>query len=58
MMESNAEVSNGLLVIEVARDLIEPGKPVAFEVAASAANSQRWFGLYAVSQTAQAAAAQ
>ena len=55
MMESNAEDSNGLLVIEVACDLIESGKPVDFEAVGSAGNSSRWFGVYAVSETAQAA---
>jgi putative heme-binding domain-containing protein len=46
VMESNAEDSNGPMEIEVASSMIEPGQPVQFEVVASAANSQRWFGIY------------
>jgi putative heme-binding domain-containing protein len=46
VMENNAEDSNGVLVIEVANSLLEPGKPVTFAVTGSAAASRRWFGLY------------
>ncbi len=46
VMENNAEDSNGVLVIEVANSLVEAGKPVTFEVTGSAADSQRWFGVY------------
>jgi len=48
VMETNAEDSNGPLEIEVASSMIELGRPVEFEVVASAANSQRWFGVYMV----------
>ena len=54
VMENNTEDSNGLLVIEVARDLVEAGQPVTFEVTGGAAHSGRWFGLYLVSETARA----
>jgi hypothetical protein len=46
VMENNSEDSNGVIVIEVAPNLIEPGKPVEFEVTGAPANSQRWFGVY------------
>ncbi len=49
VMENNNEDSNGVLLIEVANSLVEAGKPVTFEVTASAANSQRWFGVYMAS---------
>src|SRR5439155_5535462 len=39
VMENNAEDSNAPLVIEVANSLLEPGKPAAFEVLGSAAQS-------------------
>jgi putative membrane-bound dehydrogenase-like protein len=46
--ENDAEDSNGPLVLAVAGSLLEAGKPVRFEVTGSAANSQRWFGVYAL----------
>jgi putative membrane-bound dehydrogenase-like protein len=46
VMENNSEDSDGVLVIEVAASLLQPGKPVDFKVTGSAANSQRWFGVY------------
>jgi putative heme-binding domain-containing protein len=46
VMENNNEDSNGVLLIEVAATLLEPGKPLTFEVVGSAAKSQRWFGVY------------
>ncbi|HZQ47176.1 MAG TPA: c-type cytochrome, partial [Verrucomicrobiae bacterium] len=49
VMENNNEDSNGVMLIEVANSLVEAGKPVTFEVTASAANSQRWFGVYMAS---------
>ena len=49
VMENNTEDSNGVLIIEVANSMVEAGKPVTFEVTASAANSQRWFGVYMAS---------
>ncbi len=49
VMENNTEDSNGVLLIEVANSLVEAGKPVTFEVTGSAANSQRWFGVYLAS---------
>ena len=44
--EANDEDSCGALQIDVAGSLLEPGKPVRFEVIGSAAGSQRWFGIY------------
>ena len=56
VMENNAEDSNGVLLLEVAGSLLQPGQPAAFEVIGSAANSQRWFRVYLVSPpSAQAA---
>jgi putative membrane-bound dehydrogenase-like protein len=46
VMENNTEDSNGVLVIAAANSLLEAGKPVTFEVTGSAADSQRWFGIY------------
>jgi major membrane immunogen (membrane-anchored lipoprotein) len=51
VMENNTEDSNGMLLIEVANSLLEGGKPATFEVIGSATQSQRWFGLYMVSNT-------
>jgi putative membrane-bound dehydrogenase-like protein len=48
VMEKNSEDSNGTLLLEVADSMLEPGKPVTFEVTGSASNSQRWFGIYRV----------
>jgi hypothetical protein len=56
VMENNSEDSNGVLLIDVAGSLLTPGKPAMFEVIGSAANSQRWFGVYLVTPAmAQAA---
>jgi putative heme-binding domain-containing protein len=49
VMENDSEDSNGVLLIRVAGALLEAGKSATFEVAGSAANSQRWFGIYLVS---------
>jgi hypothetical protein len=46
VIENNDEDGCGILQIDVAGALLEPGKPVRFEVAGSAAGSQRWFGVY------------
>ncbi len=46
VVEANSEDSDGLLEIEAPASLFEPGKPVTYEVSASGANSQRWFGIY------------
>ncbi len=46
--EANAEDSNGILTISLARELATGTTPVRFEVIGSAANSQRWFGIYEV----------
>jgi putative heme-binding domain-containing protein len=43
--EANSEDSNGLLHVRVARELVNDRAPT-FEVVGSAANSQRWFGVY------------
>ena len=55
VMESNSEDSNGVLTIRLDPSLTSPGKPVKFEVLGSAANSQRWFGLYRVDGWSQVA---
>jgi hypothetical protein len=52
VMENNAEDSNGVLLIEVAGSLLTPGKAATFEVIGSPSNSQRWFGVYALSAAA------
>jgi len=46
VIESNEEDSCGILQIEVPGALLEPGKPMRFEVIGSATGSQRWFGVY------------
>ena len=56
VMEANAEDSNGVLTIAVANELVETNKPATFEVIGSAANSQRWFGIYDFSAVRTAAA--
>jgi hypothetical protein len=45
-MEANAEDSNGILQLDLPASMIEAGRPTQFEVTASAAKSQRWFGIY------------
>jgi putative membrane-bound dehydrogenase-like protein len=50
VMEANAEDSNGVLVIAVARELAKPDELMTFEVIGSAANSQRWFGIYDITE--------
>ena len=56
VIEANAEDSNGVLTIAVANELVETNKPATFEVIGSAANSQRWFGIYDFSAVRTAAA--
>jgi putative heme-binding domain-containing protein len=56
VMEDNSEDSNGILAIRVAASLLEPGKPANFEVIGSAANSQRWFGIYLLATSSARAA--
>jgi putative membrane-bound dehydrogenase-like protein len=46
VMEANSEDSNGALTISISRELVRENTPVTFEVIGSAANSQRWFGIY------------
>ena len=46
VMEKNDEDSNGVLLIELPMSLLEAGKPATLEVVGSAAESQRWFGVY------------
>jgi putative heme-binding domain-containing protein len=46
VMENNNEDSNGVLTIEASPSLMGEGHPTTFEVTGSAANSQRWFGIY------------
>jgi putative membrane-bound dehydrogenase-like protein len=55
VMENNSEDSNGILTISLDPSLLSPGKPVKFEVVGSAANSQRWFGLYRFEGVSQVA---
>ncbi len=55
VMENNKEDSNGPLLIEVASSLLEAGKAATFEVVASPAQSQRWFGVYVLPEITQAA---
>lgn len=57
VMENNDQDSNGLLTISVRGEWLQPGQPVAFEVAGSASNSQRWFGIYTLEVPTQASAA-
>ncbi len=56
VMENNSEDSNGVLTISVRGDLLQAGKPVNFDVTGSAANSQRWFGIYLWPETKSASA--
>ncbi|MES2469436.1 MAG: neutral/alkaline non-lysosomal ceramidase N-terminal domain-containing protein [Verrucomicrobiota bacterium] len=46
--EAGREDSNGIFSLTLASSLLEPGKPVVLEVTGSAANSNRWFGIYAL----------
>ncbi len=46
VMEANAEDSNGVLTIVVPRELASRTPTPTFEVTGSAAESQRWFGIY------------
>ncbi len=50
-METNAEDGSGVLTVELHGELIQPGKPVTFEVIGSATDSQRWFGVYLLNDT-------
>lgn len=54
VLENNEQDSNGVLVLNLPATLVEAGKPATFEVIGSAANSQRWFGIYLVAGTASA----
>ncbi|MEP6664539.1 MAG: c-type cytochrome, partial [Verrucomicrobiota bacterium] len=51
VMENNAEDSNGVLTISVRGDLLKADAPIQFEVTGSASNSQRWFGIYQVTES-------
>ncbi|MES2707599.1 MAG: neutral/alkaline non-lysosomal ceramidase N-terminal domain-containing protein [Verrucomicrobiota bacterium] len=46
--EAGPEDSNGIFSLTVAHSLLQPGKPVVLEVTGSAAGSNRWFGVYAL----------
>lgn len=46
--EVGPEDSNGVFSITVPHALLQPGKPVVFEVMGSSAGSNRWFGIYAL----------
>jgi hypothetical protein len=54
VMENNAEDSNGILTISLRGDLLTASQPVNFEVIGSAANSQRWFGIYLLPERSSA----
>ena len=47
--EAGAQDSNGIFTVQIANSLLTAGKPVVFEVTGSSTNSQRWFGVYALS---------
>ena len=46
VMEANAEDSNGVLTLVLPRDMATTSPTPTFEVTGSAAESQRWFGIY------------
>jgi putative membrane-bound dehydrogenase-like protein len=46
--ERNAEDSSGVLRVEIPVNQLPPGRPIRFKVTATAADSQRWFGIYAL----------
>lgn len=50
IMETSPEDSDGVLTVSVKGDLLEANRSVNFEVAGSAANSQRWFGIYVLKE--------
>jgi hypothetical protein len=52
VMENNSEDSNGILVIEVSPGVLPPGKPAQFTVTGANVGSQRWFGIYLLSEFA------
>ena len=52
VMEVNDEDSCGSLEIEVAPALVKKAEATRFEVVGSGAGSQRWFGLYVLSEGA------
>jgi putative membrane-bound dehydrogenase-like protein len=56
VLENNSEDSNGILEIEIPGSFLQPGQPSSFKVTGSAANSQRWFGIYLVPVTSSHAA--
>ena len=45
-MEANAEDSNGVLTLVLPREMAAKSPAPTFEVTGSAAESQRWFGIY------------
>src|SRR5215211_4128866 len=53
VMEANSEDSNGILQVEVPASMIPAGRPIKFEVTASPAQSQRWFGIYLIDNQAE-----
>ena len=54
-MEANAEDSNGVLTITLAKELAAKA-PITFEVRGSATSSQRWFGIYNLNEKLKLAA--
>jgi hypothetical protein len=57
VMANNSEDSTGVLTIEVHTSLLKNGQPAVFKVIGSAANSQRWFGVFDVREESHASAA-
>ena len=53
--EANSEDSNGVLILEVASSLLKDGVVAEFEISGSPSNSQRWFGIYLLSDSARTA---
>jgi hypothetical protein len=45
-MQDGSDESNGLINLTVSDSLLQPGKPLRFEVIGPAAKSKRWFGVY------------
>jgi hypothetical protein len=47
-MEDSPRESNGILTITVDDSLLEPAKPVTFEIIGMSPIIQSWFGIYTV----------
>ncbi len=53
VLERNGEDSNGILFLEVARERLAPNQNVRWAVQGSAADGQRWFGIYALEKSVE-----